>query len=64
MYAVPPSAGGPSSYALERLVGIKHHRVRAIQLKLENSPFAACWKAELEKAGIAAERLYFRWPKR
>jgi len=53
----PRSAGGPSSYALESLVGIKHHRVRAIQLKLENSPFAACWKTELEKAGITAIQL-------
>ena len=53
----PRNAGGPSSYALERLVGIKHHRVRAIQLKLANSPFAAYWKTELVKAGITAETL-------
>ncbi len=26
---------------------------------IKNSPFAACWKVELEKAGIAAERLSF-----
>ena len=57
LFITPRSAGGPSSYALERLVGIKHHRVRAIQLKLENSPFAACWKAELTKAGITEEGL-------
>src|SRR5712692_9576883 len=31
LLTVPRSAGGPSSYALERLIGIKHHRVRAIQ---------------------------------
>jgi hypothetical protein len=37
--------------------GIKHHRVRAIQSKLGNSPFAACWKTELAKAGITEERL-------
>lgn len=57
LFTTPRNAGGPSSYALERLVGIKHHRVRAIQAKLKNSPFAACWKAELEKAGITHDRL-------
>ena len=53
-------AWGPTSYAMERLVGIKRHRVRAIQAKIENSPFAACWKDELEKAMITAKRLLKR----
>ncbi len=55
--AINASSKPSRSLALERLVGIKHHRIRAIQSKLENSPFAACWKAELAKAGITAERL-------
>ena len=42
---------------LEARIGLKHHRVRAIQLKLESFPFAACWKAELKKTGIMPERL-------
>ncbi len=57
LFTLPRSAGGPSSYALERLVGIKHHRVRAIQSKLTNSTFAACWKTELEKARVTSARL-------
>jgi len=57
LFTTPRNAGGPSSYALERRLGLKHHRIRAIQAKLKDSPFAACWKAELEKAGVTAERL-------
>jgi hypothetical protein len=38
-------------------IGIKHHRVRAIQAKLENSLFAACWKTELDKAGVTVKML-------
>ncbi len=55
-FQVPDTLSSPLFSRLDP-PGIKHHRVRAIQAKLENSPFAACWKTELEKAGITAERL-------